>query len=164
MPMGDELKWLKEEVGVFSESCDISLQNMPTSHTVSLALFIYACCDSAILLLSCACLCNNSKWCLPSFVSPSSYTVLQCFFPAYLLFLPFSLLLPFCIPSFILPNLPFPSLNTVREILCTRCRLALNTDLLQGLAGYKNYRAKSVVMATRSLIQLFRSVHTELLR
>ena len=33
-------------------------------------------------LLSCACLCNNSKLCLPSFVSPSSCIVvlLQCFY------------------------------------------------------------------------------------
>ena len=50
-------------------------------HTVSLALVIWACSDSAMPLLSCACLCNNSKWCLPSFVSPSSCTVLflHCF-------------------------------------------------------------------------------------
>ena len=31
-----------------------------TSHAVSLALFIYACSGSAMPLLSCACLCNNS--------------------------------------------------------------------------------------------------------
>ena len=42
---------------------------------------IYACSDSAMLLLSCACLCNNSKWDLPLLVSPSSCSVLllQCF-------------------------------------------------------------------------------------
>ena len=111
---------------------EMSLQNMPTSRAVSLALFMYACCDSAMPLLSCACLCNNSKWCLPSFVSPSSYTVLQCY-------LIFSLLLPLCIPSFIVTNSPFPSLNTVREV-CTKCPLAVNADLLQDLASYKNYR------------------------
>ena len=44
--------------------CDIF---MPISHTVSLALILYTCSDSAVPLLSCACLCNNSKWCLPSF-------------------------------------------------------------------------------------------------
>ena len=31
---------------------------------------------AVILLCLCSCLCNNSKWCLPSFVSPSSCTVL----------------------------------------------------------------------------------------
>ena len=37
--------------------------------------------DSAMPLLSCAWLRNNSKWCPPSFVSPSFCTVLllQCF-------------------------------------------------------------------------------------
>ena len=60
------------------------------------------------------------------------------------------------------PNSPFSSLNTVREV-CTRCPLAMNADLLQDLAGYKSYRDKSVVMAARSLIQLFRSVRPELL-
>ena len=45
------------------ESYDISLKNTPTLHAVSLALFMYACSDSA-MLLSCACLC---KWCLSSF-------------------------------------------------------------------------------------------------
>ena len=49
--------------------------------THSLALVICACSDSAMPLLSCACLCTNSKWCLPSFVSPSYCTVLllHCF-------------------------------------------------------------------------------------
>ena len=51
--------------------------------THSLALVICVCSDSAMPLLSCTCLCNNSKWCLavPSFVSPSSCTVLllRCF-------------------------------------------------------------------------------------
>ena len=57
-----------------------SFKNMPTSHAFSLALFKYTCSDPAMLLLSCACLCNNSKWCLPSFFSPL-YTMLllQCF-------------------------------------------------------------------------------------
>ena len=37
----DELKWvLKEAGGRIFESCDISCKNMPTSNTVSLALFI----------------------------------------------------------------------------------------------------------------------------
>ena len=35
VPMGNELKWLlKEGGGCIFESCDISLENMPTSHTV----------------------------------------------------------------------------------------------------------------------------------
>ena len=71
----------KRRSGRIFESCDISLDNTPTSHSVSLALVICACCDSSMPLLSCTCLCNNSKWCLLSFVSPSSCTVvlLQCF-------------------------------------------------------------------------------------
>ena len=56
------------EPGYFS-SCYISLENC-----YSLALFMYTCSDPAMSLsLSCTCLC---KWCLPSFVSPSSCTVL----------------------------------------------------------------------------------------
>ena len=41
LPKSDELKWVLKEVGgrIF-ESCDISCKNMPTSNTVSLALFI----------------------------------------------------------------------------------------------------------------------------
>ena len=55
MPMGNELMWLLNEGGerIF-ESCDISLENMPTSHAVSLrlALVIWACSDSAMPHLS----------------------------------------------------------------------------------------------------------------
>ena len=55
--MGDELKWLlKERGGHIFESCDISLENTPTSQAVSLALVNCACSDSAMSLLSCACL------------------------------------------------------------------------------------------------------------
>ena len=39
------------------KSCDISLENTPTSNTVSLALFLYLCSD----LLSCACLLNERE-------------------------------------------------------------------------------------------------------
>ena len=36
--MGDELKWLlKEGDGCIFKSCDIALENMPTSHGVGLA-------------------------------------------------------------------------------------------------------------------------------
>ena len=65
--MGDKLKWfLKEGGGYIFESCDISLENMPTSHAVSVALVICTCSGSAMPLLSCTCLCNNSNGaCLP---------------------------------------------------------------------------------------------------
>ncbi|XP_074650192.1 uncharacterized protein LOC141905265, partial [Tubulanus polymorphus] len=53
-------------------------------------------------------------------------------------------------------------LNAVREI-CARCPLAMNTDLLRDLAEYKTHRDKSVIMAARSLIQLFRKTNPELL-
>ncbi|KAJ8925114.1 hypothetical protein NQ315_001296 [Exocentrus adspersus] len=54
-------------------------------------------------------------------------------------------------------------LNAVKEI-CARCPLAMNEDLLQDLAEYKNYRDRSVMMAARTLIHLFRSVRPDLLR
>ena len=84
--MGDKLKWLlKEEGGRIFKSCDISLENTPASPAVSLALVMYACSDSAMVVLSQACSCNNSKLCLPSFVSLSFCTVITgqcCFFGA----------------------------------------------------------------------------------
>ena len=61
---------LEEGDGHIFESCDISLENTPTSHAVSLALVICTCSDSAMPLLSCACLRNNSNGaCLPSAAS-----------------------------------------------------------------------------------------------
>ncbi len=39
----------------------------------------------------------------------------------------------------------------------------MNAELLSDLASYKTYRVKSVMMASRSLIQLFRTVNPELL-
>ncbi|CAG9859599.1 unnamed protein product [Phyllotreta striolata] len=53
-------------------------------------------------------------------------------------------------------------LNAAREI-CLRCPLAIGEDLAQDLAMYKNYRDRSVMMAARALIQLFRTVRPELL-
>ncbi|KAG6442367.1 protein SDA1 homolog [Manduca sexta] len=53
-------------------------------------------------------------------------------------------------------------LNAVREI-CARCPLAINEDLLRDLVQYKNYKEKSVMMAARSLIQLYRQSMPELL-
>lgn len=55
------------------------------------------------------------------------------------------------------------SLNTVREV-CVRCPLVMSRELLADLAGYKTYRDKGVVMAARSLIQLYRTVKPELLQ
>ena len=64
---------LKEGGGRIFMSCDFSLENTPTSHAVNLALVICACNDSAMPLLSCACLRNNSNGaCLPS-------PLLRCF-------------------------------------------------------------------------------------
>ncbi|KAL4229769.1 Protein SDA1 [Mactra antiquata] len=53
-------------------------------------------------------------------------------------------------------------LNAVREI-CFRCPLGISDDLLQDLTQYKNHRDKSVMMASRALIQLYRRVNPELL-
>lgn len=53
-------------------------------------------------------------------------------------------------------------LNACREI-CTRCPLAMSKDLLQDLALYKKYKDKSVMMAARSLISLYREQLPELL-
>lgn len=46
-------------------------------------------------------------------------------------------------------------LNATREI-CHRCPLAMGEDLLRDLAMYKTYKEKSVMMAARSLIMLYR--------
>ncbi|XP_055639043.1 protein SDA1 homolog [Toxorhynchites rutilus septentrionalis] len=46
-------------------------------------------------------------------------------------------------------------LNAAREI-CIRCPLAMNEDLLRDLTMYKNYKEKSVMMAAKSLILLYR--------
>ncbi|KAJ8965603.1 hypothetical protein NQ317_004362 [Molorchus minor] len=53
-------------------------------------------------------------------------------------------------------------LNAVKEI-CSRCPLAIEEDLLRDLVQYKSYRDRSVMMASRSLIQLFRGTRPELL-
>ncbi|KAH9513945.1 Protein SDA1 [Bulinus truncatus] len=53
-------------------------------------------------------------------------------------------------------------LNAVREI-CLRCPLAMSEDLLRDLVQYKLHRDKAVMMAARSLIQLFRHTNPELL-
>ncbi|XP_066595301.1 protein SDA1 homolog [Prorops nasuta] len=53
-------------------------------------------------------------------------------------------------------------LNAIREI-CSRCPLVMNEDLLRDLAQYKHYKDRSVMMAARSLISLFRQTAPELL-
>lgn len=53
-------------------------------------------------------------------------------------------------------------LNAIRE-LCSRCPIAMSQDLLQDLVQYKNYRERSVVMAARSLMHLYRTSLPEML-
>ena len=53
-------------------------------------------------------------------------------------------------------------LNAIREI-CARCPLVMSRDLLQDLTQYKSYREKSVMMAARSLMHLFRELNPHLL-
>ena len=43
--------------------------------------------------------------------------------------------------------------------LCARAPLAMSEELLRDLAEYKTYKDKGVMMASRSLIQLFRNVN-----
>lgn len=54
-------------------------------------------------------------------------------------------------------------INAIREI-CLRCPLAMSRDMLQDLSQYKTYKEKSVMMASKSLIHLFRDVNPELLQ
>ena len=42
--------------------------------------------------------------------------------------------------------------------MCARAPLVMSEDLLRDLAEYKTYKDKGVMMASRSLIQLFRYV------
>lgn len=53
-------------------------------------------------------------------------------------------------------------LNAVREI-CSRCPLVMTEDLLGDLAQYKSYRDKSVMMAARSLIGIYRNIAPKML-
>ncbi len=54
-------------------------------------------------------------------------------------------------------------LNAVREV-CVRCPLVMSEDLLRDLAEYRSYRDKSVMMAARSLIHLYRELNPDLLK
>lgn len=53
-------------------------------------------------------------------------------------------------------------LNAIREI-CARCPLVMNADLLRELVEYRTSKQKSVMMAARSILQLYRVVNPELL-
>jgi len=53
-------------------------------------------------------------------------------------------------------------LNAIREI-CARCPLVMTEDLLRDLVEYKTYKDKGVMMASRSIIQLFRELNPDLL-
>lgn len=53
-------------------------------------------------------------------------------------------------------------INAVRE-LCNRCPLVMSEDLLRDLVEYKTYKDKGVMMASKSLIQLFRNQNPDLL-
>lgn len=53
-------------------------------------------------------------------------------------------------------------INGIREI-CIRQPLAIEAALLQDLTQYKSHRDKSVLMAARSLIALFREINPEML-
>lgn len=53
-------------------------------------------------------------------------------------------------------------INGIREI-CIRQPLAIDATLLQDLTQYKQHRDKSVLMAARSLIALFREINPEML-
>ncbi|XP_067663845.1 protein SDA1 homolog isoform X1 [Haliotis asinina] len=53
-------------------------------------------------------------------------------------------------------------LNSVREV-CARCPLAIGEDLLGDLVQYKSHRDKTVMMAARALIQVYRQHNPALL-
>ncbi|KAJ8402331.1 hypothetical protein AAFF_G00368200 [Aldrovandia affinis] len=53
-------------------------------------------------------------------------------------------------------------INAIREV-AARCPLAMTEDLLQDLAQYKTHKDKNVMMSSRGLIQLFRSLNPHLL-
>ena len=72
MPIGDELKWLlKRGMGVFSGVVIFSQKyaHLTRSWFRPVYVLVQWFCNAS---LSCTYLCNNRKWCLSSFVSPSS--------------------------------------------------------------------------------------------
>ncbi|KAJ8286649.1 hypothetical protein GJAV_G00041560 [Gymnothorax javanicus] len=54
-------------------------------------------------------------------------------------------------------------INAIREVT-SRCPLAMNEDLLQDLAQYRTHKDKNVMMSSRGLIQLFRSLNPSMLQ
>ncbi|XP_040822847.1 protein SDA1 homolog isoform X2 [Ochotona curzoniae] len=54
-------------------------------------------------------------------------------------------------------------INAIKEITA-RCPLAMTEDLLQDLAQYKTHKDKNVMMAARTLIQLFRTLNPQMLQ
>jgi protein SDA1 len=54
-------------------------------------------------------------------------------------------------------------LNAVKAV-CSRCPLAMDEDLLRDLVDYKNYKERSVMMAARSLISLYRMSNPDMLK
>ena len=56
-----------EGSGRIFESCDISLKKCPPHMQL-----VYSSMNACMPVLSCACLYNNSKWCLLSFVRPTT--------------------------------------------------------------------------------------------
>ncbi|XP_066566992.1 protein SDA1 homolog [Amia ocellicauda] len=53
-------------------------------------------------------------------------------------------------------------INAIREV-AARCPLAITEDLLQDLAQYKTHKDKNVMMSSRGLIQLFRTLNPKML-
>uniref|UniRef100_A0A3Q3VUB1 Protein SDA1 n=1 Tax=Mola mola TaxID=94237 RepID=A0A3Q3VUB1_MOLML len=53
-------------------------------------------------------------------------------------------------------------INAIKEV-AARCPLAITEDLLQDLAQYKTHKDKNLMMSSRGLIQLFRSLNPQIL-
>eukprot|EP01006_Ploeotia_vitrea_P034338 TRINITY_DN65739_c6_g7_i1.p1 TRINITY_DN65739_c6_g7~~TRINITY_DN65739_c6_g7_i1.p1 ORF type:complete len:793 (+),score=495.80 TRINITY_DN65739_c6_g7_i1:138-2516(+) len=60
------------------------------------------------------------------------------------------------------PEIMAVGINAIREV-AARCPLVMNEELLQDLAEYKKSKQKGVMMASRSIISLFREVAPHLL-
>src|SRR4051812_16470833 len=54
-------------------------------------------------------------------------------------------------------------INGIREI-CARAPLSMDATLLQDLTEYKNSHSKGIMMASRSLLSLYREINPELLK
>lgn len=61
------------------------------------------------------------------------------------------------------PEVIAAGLNAIREV-CRRQPLGMDRDLLEDLVDYKKSRDKGIMMASRSLLQLYREVDPSLLR